>query len=102
MKKALDSSNPHFVTAEARDDVCGFLSGVVAMLEEGPFLCGFGMVTQIQAYFPDLIVFLNECVVSDVACRDAEVNIAAFMFHLEALKVSFRTGSRGGMNFISK
>ena len=89
MKGALETSDPHFVSAESRDSICGFLSGVIPMLEEGPFLCGFGMVTQIQACFPELIVFLNECVVADVACRDAEVNIEAFMFHLEALKVSF-------------
>ena len=89
MKGALDPSDPHFVSAKARDSVCGFLSGVVPMLEESSFLCGFGMVTQVQAYFPELITFLNECVVPDVACRDAEVNIEAFMFHLKALKVSF-------------
>ena len=89
MKGALDPTDPHFVSAEARDSICGFLSGVVPMLEESSFLCGFGMVTQVQACFPELIVFLNECVVPDVACRDAEVNIEAFMFHLKALKVSF-------------
>ena len=85
---ALDSSDPHFVSANARDSISGFLSGVVTMLVDGSFLCGFGMVTQIQAYFPDLIVFLNECVVPDVACHDAEVDIEAFIFHLDALKVS--------------
>ena len=83
----MDPSDPHFITSEARDSVCGFLAGVTRMLEDGSFLCGFGMVTQIQAHFPDLIVFLNECVVSDVSCRDSNVNIEAFMFHLNTLKV---------------
>ena len=85
----MDPSNPLFVTEKARDSVSGFLSEVMNLIKDTSRVCAFGMVTLVQYHFPDLIVYLNECVVSDVACRASEVNIRTFMFHLETLKVSF-------------
>ena len=88
MKESLDPENPKFVTDKARDSVSGFLSQVMDLIKDTPHVCVFGMVTQVEAHFPDLVVFLDECVVTDVSCHAAEVNIPAFLFHLETLKVS--------------
>lgn len=88
MRDSIDQENPLFVTDVARDSVSGFLSQVMDLIKETPRVCVFGMVTQVQAHFPDLIVYLNDCVVTDVACRAAEVNIRSFLFHFETLKVS--------------
>ena len=87
MKDSLDPENPKFVTDKARNSVSGFLSQIMMLIEETPQVCVFGMVTQVQAHFPDLIVFLDECVVTDVSCHAAEVNIRSFLYHLETLKV---------------
>ena len=82
MRDSVDQENPLFVTDAARDAVTGFLSQVMDLVKETSHVCAFGMVTQVQAHFPDLIVYLNDCVVTDVACRAADVNVQSFLFHL--------------------
>ena len=89
MKDSIDPENPLFVTEEAREAVSDFLYQVMLLVKDTSQVCAFGMVTQIQAHFPDLIVYLNECVVSDVACRASAIDLRSFLFHLETLQVSF-------------
>ena len=88
MKDSLDPADPLFVTEQARESVAGFLAQVMNLIVDTPHVCAFGMVTLVQYHFPDLIVYLNECVVQDVALRASEVDIRTFLFHLETLKVS--------------
>lgn len=87
MRGSFVPENPLFVTTQVRQRISSFLASAIQMAFEDRLVSGFGMVTQVQAHFPELITFLNECVVSDVACRDAEINLENFFFHLSTLKV---------------
>lgn len=59
--------------------------------EDNARLSAFGMTTLLEAHFPGLIVYLNESLVArdEVKCREANVNVERFFFHLESLKVYF-------------
>ena len=85
----MDPHNRFYVTPEARDSVCGFLSDVMGLVEWTPEITAFGISTQVQYHFPKMVEFLNECPVPDVSAHTADLDVQRFLFHLQHLKVGF-------------
>ena len=76
------------MTNAARASVCGFLAGVMDLVEWTPDVSAFAISTQVQHHFPGLHDFLQECPVPTVESHAGEVDVDRFLFHLEHLKVS--------------
>ena len=86
-RDAVHADNCQYVTAAAREAVCGFLAAVMNLIEWTPDISALSISTQVQHYFPGMVEFLAECPVPDVAARSADFNVDRFLFHLAHLKV---------------
>ena len=86
-RDAVHPDNCMYVTAAARDAVCGFLASVMNLIEWTPDITVLGISTQVQFHFPGMVEFLNECPVPDVSAHPADFNVDRFLYHLAHLKV---------------
>ena len=92
MKEAIDPARPLYVTDESRGQITKFLGELMYAVqirewENSARMSAFGMTTLLQAHFPRLMVFLDECLVKKTACLEATVNVDRFLYHLTTLKV---------------